>query len=51
MKIAGALLDANEETMRFFLTRKIVTSVVVLLDGLLGLRPETTSSQKERLQT
>lgn len=51
MKIAGALLDANEETMRFFLSRKIVTSVVVLLDSLLGLRPETTSSQKERLQT
>lgn len=51
IRIAGMLLGSNDETRRFFLSRNVVTTVVTLLNGLFGLRLETTSSQKNRLDS
>lgn len=51
INIAGLLFDTSDETMRFFLSRNVVATVVALLDGILGIRVETTSSQEDRLET
>lgn len=51
VEIAGLIFDTSEEMMRLFLAENVVTTIVVLLKGLLNLHPTEVSIEKGRLRS